>query len=151
MIRIDVIWLALGASDLPNISHEHVLVQGEIGKIKAHLQALPGEAAERHPLAEINAVFAELHAGAAARGARLCSTGWAVASPVADAASAVDPANPWTHFREATWEEALTRAADAVAPAESRTVRVTVKVPVELKTTGAGSAPVAVEGVAPLR
>jgi len=23
----------------------------------------------------------------------------------------VDPANPWTHFREATWEEALTRAA----------------------------------------
>ncbi|MCX7385008.1 MAG: formate dehydrogenase subunit alpha [Alphaproteobacteria bacterium] len=28
-----------------------------------------------------------------------------------DAHSHVDPANPWTHFREATWEEAMTRAA----------------------------------------
>ena len=28
-----------------------------------------------------------------------------------DAADQVDPANPWTHFREATWEEALDRAA----------------------------------------
>ena len=23
----------------------------------------------------------------------------------------IDPSNPWTHFREATWEEALDRAA----------------------------------------
>jgi len=29
-----------------------------------------------------------------------------------DANDQVDPANPWTHFREATWEEALDRAAD---------------------------------------
>jgi formate dehydrogenase major subunit len=28
-----------------------------------------------------------------------------------DANDQVDPANPWTHFREATWEEALDRAA----------------------------------------
>jgi formate dehydrogenase major subunit len=28
-----------------------------------------------------------------------------------DASDQVDPANPWTHFREATWEEALDRAA----------------------------------------
>jgi formate dehydrogenase major subunit len=28
-----------------------------------------------------------------------------------DAYDQVDPANPWTHFREATWEEALDRAA----------------------------------------
>jgi len=28
-----------------------------------------------------------------------------------DARDIVDPANPWTHFREATWEEALDRAA----------------------------------------
>jgi len=28
-----------------------------------------------------------------------------------DAHDQVDPANPWTHFREATWEEALDRAA----------------------------------------
>src|SRR5882672_787035 len=28
-----------------------------------------------------------------------------------DADDQVDPANPWTHFREATWEEALDRAA----------------------------------------
>ncbi|GJE41115.1 Putative formate dehydrogenase [Methylobacterium soli] len=28
-----------------------------------------------------------------------------------DANDQVDPANPWTHFREATWEEALERAA----------------------------------------
>jgi formate dehydrogenase major subunit len=28
-----------------------------------------------------------------------------------DAHDSVDPANPWTHFREATWEEALDRAA----------------------------------------
>ncbi|WP_424930498.1 formate dehydrogenase subunit alpha [Amaricoccus tamworthensis] len=27
----------------------------------------------------------------------------------------VDPANPWTHFREATWEEALDRAAGGLA------------------------------------
>ena len=27
----------------------------------------------------------------------------------------VDPANPWTHFREATWEEALDRAASGLA------------------------------------
>ncbi|WP_119677992.1 formate dehydrogenase subunit alpha [Indioceanicola profundi] len=29
----------------------------------------------------------------------------------ADDAQIIDPANPWTHFREATWEEALERAA----------------------------------------
>src|SRR3546814_4221220 len=28
-----------------------------------------------------------------------------------DANDEIDPANPWTHFREATWEEALDRAA----------------------------------------
>ena len=26
----------------------------------------------------------------------------------------IDPANPWTHFREATWEEALDRAAEGI-------------------------------------
>jgi formate dehydrogenase, alpha subunit, archaeal-type len=30
------------------------------------------------------------------------------------AEDAVDPANPWTHFREATWEEALHRAASGL-------------------------------------
>ena len=35
-----------------------------------------------------------------------------------DANDQVDPANPWTHFREATWEEALDRAAAGL-----RTVR----------------------------
>ena len=32
-----------------------------------------------------------------------------------DARDQVDPANPWTHFREATWEEALDRAAAGLA------------------------------------
>jgi formate dehydrogenase major subunit len=32
-----------------------------------------------------------------------------------DARDQVDPANPWTHFREATWEEALERAASGLA------------------------------------
>ncbi|HEY6927374.1 MAG TPA: molybdopterin-dependent oxidoreductase, partial [Steroidobacteraceae bacterium] len=31
-----------------------------------------------------------------------------------DAYDQVDPANPWTHFREATWEEALDRAASGL-------------------------------------
>ncbi len=31
-----------------------------------------------------------------------------------DAYDQVDPANPWTHFREATWEEALDRAAEGL-------------------------------------
>ena len=31
-----------------------------------------------------------------------------------DANDQVDPANPWTHFREATWEEALDRAASGL-------------------------------------
>ena len=30
------------------------------------------------------------------------------------AAEDIDPANPWTHFREATWEEALDRAANGL-------------------------------------
>jgi formate dehydrogenase major subunit len=29
--------------------------------------------------------------------------------------TAIDPGNPWTHFREATWEEALDRAAGGIA------------------------------------
>ncbi|MEA2983427.1 MAG: formate dehydrogenase major subunit, partial [Alphaproteobacteria bacterium] len=32
----------------------------------------------------------------------------------------VDPANPWTHFREATWEEAMTRAASGLAKIRDR-------------------------------
>ena len=32
-----------------------------------------------------------------------------------DARDQVDPANPWTHFREATWDEALDRAAAGLA------------------------------------
>src|SRR6201989_2229821 len=32
-----------------------------------------------------------------------------------DANDQVDPANPWTHFREATWEEALDRAAGGLS------------------------------------
>src|SRR5262245_806588 len=32
-----------------------------------------------------------------------------------DADDQVDPENPWTHFREATWEEALDRAASGLA------------------------------------
>ncbi len=32
-----------------------------------------------------------------------------------DAHGSVDPANPWTHFRRATWEEALERAAGPLA------------------------------------
>ena len=32
-----------------------------------------------------------------------------------DANDSVDPANPWTHFREASWEEALDRAAGGFA------------------------------------
>ena len=32
----------------------------------------------------------------------------------------VDPANPWTHFREATWEEALARAAGGLAAIRDR-------------------------------
>src|SRR5271165_3217124 len=32
----------------------------------------------------------------------------------------VDPSNPWTHFREATWEEALTRAAAGLAKIRDR-------------------------------
>ena len=42
----------------------------------------------------------------------------------------VDPANPWTHFRTATWEEALDRAAgglesirDRARPAGARRLR----------------------------
>ena len=31
-----------------------------------------------------------------------------------DADDQVDPANPWTHFREATWDEALDRAASGL-------------------------------------
>jgi hypothetical protein len=34
----------------------------------------------------------------------------------------VDPANPWTHFREATWEEALERAATGLVPSATRMV-----------------------------
>jgi len=30
------------------------------------------------------------------------------------AAEDIDPANPWTHFREATWDEALDRAASGL-------------------------------------
>ena len=37
-----------------------------------------------------------------------------------DADDQVDPANPWTHFREATWEEALTRAAGGLAAIRDR-------------------------------
>jgi formate dehydrogenase major subunit len=33
---------------------------------------------------------------------------------------AVDPANPWTHFREATWEEALDRAASGLKQIRDR-------------------------------
>ena len=32
----------------------------------------------------------------------------------------IDPANPWTHFREATWEEALDRAADGLKTVRDR-------------------------------
>jgi formate dehydrogenase major subunit len=32
----------------------------------------------------------------------------------------IDPANPWTHFREATWEEALARAASGLATIRDR-------------------------------
>src|SRR5690606_16161566 len=32
----------------------------------------------------------------------------------------VDPANPWTHFREATWEEALDRAAGGLVRVRDR-------------------------------
>ncbi|MEK0083071.1 formate dehydrogenase subunit alpha [Benzoatithermus flavus] len=32
-------------------------------------------------------------------------------APKTDAVTAIDPRNPWTHFREATWEEALDLAA----------------------------------------
>ena len=32
----------------------------------------------------------------------------------------IDPANPWTHFREATWEEALDRAASGLARIRDR-------------------------------
>src|SRR3954471_536076 len=32
----------------------------------------------------------------------------------------VDPANPWTHFREATWEEAMQRAASGLAKIRDR-------------------------------
>jgi formate dehydrogenase major subunit len=37
-----------------------------------------------------------------------------------DAYDQVDPANPWTHFREATWEEALDRAAGGLAAIRQR-------------------------------
>ena len=37
-----------------------------------------------------------------------------------DADSYVDPANPWTHFREATWEEALDRAAAGLKAVRDR-------------------------------
>jgi formate dehydrogenase major subunit len=33
---------------------------------------------------------------------------------------AIDPSNPWTHFREATWEEALDRAASSLARIRDR-------------------------------
>ena len=32
----------------------------------------------------------------------------------------VDPANPWTHFREASWDEALERAAGGLAKVRER-------------------------------
>ena len=32
----------------------------------------------------------------------------------------IDPANPWTHFREATWDEALARAADGIKTIRAR-------------------------------
>ncbi|MGZ5940658.1 MAG: 2Fe-2S iron-sulfur cluster-binding protein, partial [Rhizomicrobium sp.] len=32
----------------------------------------------------------------------------------------IDPSNPWTHFREATWEEALDRAADGLKKIRDR-------------------------------
>lgn len=35
-------------------------------------------------------------------------------APAKSADAVVDPANPWTHFREASWEEALTRAAEGL-------------------------------------
>src|SRR6476619_1411534 len=37
-----------------------------------------------------------------------------------DANDQVDPANPWTHFREATWEEALDRAAGGLKTIRDR-------------------------------
>ena len=37
-----------------------------------------------------------------------------------DANDQVDPANPWTHFREATWEEALDRAASGLKKIRDR-------------------------------
>ena len=37
-----------------------------------------------------------------------------------DANDQVDPANPWTHFREATWEEALERAAGGLKAIRDR-------------------------------
>jgi formate dehydrogenase major subunit len=37
-----------------------------------------------------------------------------------DADSYVDPGNPWTHFREATWEEALDRAAAGLKTVRDR-------------------------------
>src|SRR5205809_755810 len=40
-----------------------------------------------------------------------CPTGALMPATLLDAANVVDPANPWTHFRTATWEEALDRAA----------------------------------------
>src|SRR5262249_42177102 len=33
---------------------------------------------------------------------------------------AIDPSNPWTHFREATWEEALDRAASGLKKIRDR-------------------------------
>src|SRR5689334_19750152 len=37
-----------------------------------------------------------------------------------DVDTQIDPANPWTHFREATWEEALDRAASGLARVRAR-------------------------------
>jgi formate dehydrogenase major subunit len=37
-----------------------------------------------------------------------------------DAMIQIDPANPWTHFREATWEEALDRAAEGLKAIRAR-------------------------------
>jgi formate dehydrogenase major subunit len=37
-----------------------------------------------------------------------------------DAMIQIDPANPWTHFREATWEEALDRAAEGLEAIRAR-------------------------------
>jgi hypothetical protein len=53
-------YAALGSSDLPNVSHEHVPVMAEVAAVRDRLQMLPGDARERHVSRFANTLFTRM-------------------------------------------------------------------------------------------